>query len=299
MAILSSVLFRATPIATVNKALCSGSPRTFAWYSHEARANCRRESGPTAANIRRSLVAARSRGLRKYASPWLPAAASVPDAGVPVVHRWTELVGSLRPLKMQARTMAIPEPVAKRVLAGESVGVPGKGAVDELTDRNVRRIVELERASQSTSSTSARVAARIAAFCGTTTFVWLHIAWFGSWLFVNTSSFFDPHPDPFPFPMLTLKINLEAIFLAAFILIGQNHQTRLTEKRSHLDLQINLLTEQENTQMLKMLQSIAAKVDADFEKDPNLAAMQQATHPEKLVDQIDKATKTMSHQPET
>ena len=43
---------------------------------------------------------------------------------------------------------------------------------------------------------------------------------------------------------LTLIVSLEAIFLSTFILISQNHETRLSERRNQLDLQINLLTEQ-------------------------------------------------------
>ena len=59
-------------------------------------------------------------------------------------------------------------------------------------------------------------------------------------------------------------VSLEAIFLSTFILISQNQDTRISERRNHLDLQINLLSEQENTKMLMMLQAIAEKVGADF-----------------------------------
>lgn len=80
----------------------------------------------------------------------------------------------------------------------------------------------------------------------------------------------------------------KAIFLSAFILISQNHETRLAQQRSHLDLQINLLTEQENTQMLKMLRAIATKVGASFDEDPDLVAMEQSTSPERMLEQIDQ-----------
>ena len=63
---------------------------------------------------------------------------------------------------------------------------------------------------------------------------------------------FPFHPDPFPFTFLKLVVSLEAIFLFAYILINQKQDTRIAERRSRLDLQINLLTEQENTTMLKV-----------------------------------------------
>ena len=82
-------------------------------------------------------------------------------------------------------------------------------------------------------------------------------------------------------------VSLEAIFLSTFILISQNHDTKISERRNHLDLQINLLSEQENTKMITMLQAIAAKVGAEIDQDPHLQALSEKTEPEKLVRQIE------------
>jgi uncharacterized membrane protein len=49
--------------------------------------------------------------------------------------------------------------------------------------------------------------------------------------------------DPYLFSFLTLVVSLEAIFLSTFILISENRQARIDERRNHLDLQINLLAE--------------------------------------------------------
>lgn len=163
-------------------------------------------------------------------------------------------------------------------------------SADELTERNVRTIIALERQAKSSHSMGERVAARIAASFGSATFVLLHFALFAAWIFFNTSSAFAQHPDPFPFPRLTLFVALEAIILSGVILISQNLETRRTEQRSHLDLQINLLIEQENTRMLKLLRSIAVKVGADIETDPGHLALEESTRPERLLDQIEKAT---------
>ena len=160
---------------------------------------------------------------------------------------------------------------------------------DEVTANNVRTIAELEAAARADASTGERIAEHIAAFCGSVLFIWIHIFWFGGWIFMNTSPMFETHPDPFPFTFLTLVVSLEAIFLSSFILISQNQETRFADRRSHLDLQINLLTEQENTKMLRMLESIAHKVGADIDAPPELAVLEEATRPERLLDQIDQA----------
>src|ERR1044071_2448442 len=61
-----------------------------------------------------------------------------------------------------------------------------------------------------------------------------------------------------------------------------------------IDLQINLLTEQENTKMLTILKRIADKVGAKTDDDPSLHVLEQATRPEKLVEQIEAANKQKS-----
>jgi uncharacterized membrane protein len=73
---------------------------------------------------------------------------------------------------------------------------------------------------------------------------------------------------------------------------------QLSERRSQLDLQINLLTEQENTKMLTMLKQIADKVGVDVSQDPTVQVLEQSTRPEKLVAQIERAVDTPKHESE-
>jgi uncharacterized membrane protein len=161
--------------------------------------------------------------------------------------------------------------------------------VEDVTQRNVQAIVRLEENAKANRDRTDRMADAIARFCGSFTFVWVHLIWFGAWVAVNVIPGM-PRFDPFPFTFLTLVVSLEAIFLSTFILISQNHETRLSERRNQLDLQINLLTEQENTKMLELLERIAEKIGARTDDDPSRRVLEQATRPEKLVDQIEKAT---------
>ena len=165
-------------------------------------------------------------------------------------------------------------------------GYRSAGSVSELTERNIRAIVELESEARANESRMQRVAQAVASFCGTMPFFWAHVVWFGGWIAFNTLGA-QPHVDPYPFTFLTLLVSLEAIFLSTFILISQNEETRLTERRNALDLQINLLTEQENTKMLRMLGKIAEKLGVP-DDDPSGAVLEQATRPDKLAAQIDR-----------
>ncbi|HEY0765981.1 MAG TPA: DUF1003 domain-containing protein [Pyrinomonadaceae bacterium] len=158
-------------------------------------------------------------------------------------------------------------------------------SAEELTEQNVDKVTQLEESARRQRTPSDRISEAIANFCGSMTFVWVHVVWFGGWILLNLIPGL-PHFDQFPFTFLTLVVSLEAIFLSTFILISQNLETRITERRSHLDLQLNMLSEQENTKMISILLAIAEKVGADLSHDPHLAALSEETEPERLVEQI-------------
>jgi len=161
------------------------------------------------------------------------------------------------------------------------------GSAEELTKRNIEIVKQLEQSSKEERSKSEQVAERIANFCGSMTFVWVHVAWFGGWIFFNLISGVR-HIDPFPFTFLTLVVSLEAIFLSTFILISQNHDAKISERRNHLDLQINLLSEQENTRMLELLRAVAEKLGCEIPHESEIAPLSEETSPEKVVAQFDQ-----------
>ena len=62
-----------------------------------------------------------------------------------------------------------------------------------------------------------------------------------------------------------MTVSLEAIFLALFVLASQNRLAHQSDKRAHLDLQVNLLAEREMTAVLQLLQDIAAHLDVPMQ----------------------------------
>jgi uncharacterized membrane protein len=158
----------------------------------------------------------------------------------------------------------------------------------ELVQANVKRIAGLEAAEHAKATPAERVADAIAAFTGSMRFVWASVALIGGWIVLNLVLPRPERVDPFPFPLLTLILSVEAIFLSIFILMSQNRAAGVSDKRSHLDLQLNLLSEQENTKMLLMLQEIGQAVGAEF-SDPELKELEANTKPEELSHQIDQA----------
>jgi uncharacterized membrane protein len=166
-----------------------------------------------------------------------------------------------------------------------------EGSVEEVTRQNVDRVLALDAAEEGKATITDRVARAITAFSGSMTFVSINIVAIGAWVGFNVAL---PEPrrfDPFPFSLLTLILSVEAIFLAIFILITQNRDARITEKRAQLDLQLNVLSEQENTKMLLILEQIANAVGARISEEWVVRALTQDTRPEALSQQIDAAAK--------
>src|SRR6478672_5475671 len=155
---------------------------------------------------------------------------------------------------------------------------PARAAAGKLIRRNVERIRSLERWSKRNRTFADRVAETVARFCGHMGFVWVHAALFAAWIGWNAMPGLS-HFDPYPFTFLTLCVSLEAIFLSSFILIAQNYEMRVSERRNQLDLQINLLSEQENTKMLQLLERIARQVGANLDDVDEIRALEQATRP--------------------
>jgi len=160
-------------------------------------------------------------------------------------------------------------------------------SISSLTRKNVEIIGELEKAANSHRSPTDRMADAISRFVGSMLFVYLHLIWFGIWIALGTLPGVPDawRVDPFPFTFLTFVVSLEAIFLSTFILISQNHEELLARRRNHLDLQINLLSEQENSQILKMLEDIQARLQ--IQADPDAKVLKEAAHPDELIAQIE------------
>ena len=97
-------------------------------------------------------------------------------------------------------------------------------------------------------------------FFGSMQFLLLNMAAFTLWLTINTNKIpFVPAFDPFPFPMLTTVVSLEAIILTTIVLMSQNRQSLISSLREEVDIQVNLIAEREITKTLKLLSLLLEK----------------------------------------
>jgi uncharacterized membrane protein len=165
---------------------------------------------------------------------------------------------------------------------------PDNPALSDVVERNIRTILRMRAQSALDRTVQERLADGITSLSGRMSFVYLHAAWFGAWLLLNTGWFGIQPFDPFPYGLLTMIVSLEAIFLSTFVLISQNRLSEESDRRADLDLHIGLLNEAELTRALRMLHAIQDKLGIACDQPDELADLELRTDPEDVMAEIER-----------
>ena len=130
-------------------------------------------------------------------------------------------------------------------------------AAENPTQYNIEAIAKLEHDALDRRTSTERLSDAITRLVGNMGFLLAHLILILGWSLVNLHVIPGLKPfDPFPFGVLALVVSSESVFLTIFVLISQGRMARQSERRSHLDLQVGMLCEQELTTILQMLQKL-------------------------------------------
>jgi uncharacterized membrane protein len=99
---------------------------------------------------------------------------------------------------------------------------------------------------------------RISRFFGSPAFFAFALLFIAAWIAVNAWGAHEgwTHVDSPPFFWLQGLVSSNALLLTVAVLIRQNRMSQVAEHRAHLDLQINMLTEQKVTKMLQIIDQL-------------------------------------------
>jgi uncharacterized membrane protein len=115
---------------------------------------------------------------------------------------------------------------------------------------------EIEKRAQ---DSQLKIADQITRFAGSMAFVYLHIALFALWML-----FFERSP----WPTLTLIVSLEAIFLSAFVMIGQNRQAAFQQKKADHDFVAQEQELKTNTELTRAVHDMTQDIHAIVSASP-------------------------------
>jgi uncharacterized membrane protein len=192
------------------------------------------------------------------------------------------------------REVEAAEKARSRSRARTSDGSPPSGdvrrAAAELPARmvreNVEAIVSLENLAESSLNRHQRTIERITAVAGRPGALYATLLLVCGWIVLNVV-LEKSAPDPPPFQYLQLGVGGTALFTTLMILITQNRQAKIADQRAHLDLQVNLSTEQKVTKLVEMLDRVQrATTDRSSRLDPSVEALKVSVDPHAVVEAL-------------
>jgi uncharacterized membrane protein len=158
------------------------------------------------------------------------------------------------------------------------------------TQQNIKAIAKLEEEALDRRTAAERASDSIVKAIGSTPYLLLHILLVAIWSTINLNLIPGVKAfDPFPFGILALLLAAEGVFLTIFVLISQNRMAREADRRSHLDLQVGMLAEQELTVMLQMLQKLCRHAGVDVNSsNQQVKEFSEATDVQKLASELEE-----------
>jgi uncharacterized membrane protein len=167
-----------------------------------------------------------------------------------------------------------------------SIYINGKKyPLSEQVIKNIETIIGFQTKQEQKLPLRDRIIEKIASFFGKSEFLYLQLIFFLSWAIC---SHIAPQLLPFGLPRFNLQdmgIDIASLLIATGVLVQQTRQDKLAEQRSHLGLQINLLTEQKIAKLIKLIEEL--RTDDPHIRDREdweAEIMQQATDPQVVLD---------------
>src|ERR1017187_4202326 len=158
------------------------------------------------------------------------------------------------------------------------------------TQYNIDAIAKLERDALDRRTPTERVSDVITRLVGNVGFLLAHVILISGWSLVNLHMIRVLKVFiPFPFGVLALDVSSESVLLTIFVLISQSRMARQSERRSHLDLQVSMLSEQELTTVLQMLQKLCQHMGVNVDSSKQeVQSFSNTTDVHKLASELEE-----------
>ena len=157
------------------------------------------------------------------------------------------------------------------------------------TQYNIDAIAKLEHDALNRRTPTERVSDVITKVVGNVGFLLAQLILISGWSLLNLHVIPGLKAfDPFPFGVLALVVSSESVFLTIFVLISQSRMARQSERRSHLDLQVGMLSEQELTTILQMLQKLCQHMGVNVDSSKQeVQSFSKTTDVHKLASELE------------
>ena len=159
---------------------------------------------------------------------------------------------------------------------------------------NVEAVFALYEKAEDSLPSHQRQIERLAAALGRPRFLYAYMLGVAGWISANgiAPSFGAQPLDAPPFFWLQGFVAANALLVTIIILIAQNRQSQLAERRAHLDLQVNLLSERKITKVIALLEELRRDMPSVKDRYDDVAeAMTRPADPQMVVRALDDKIK--------
>jgi uncharacterized membrane protein len=158
-------------------------------------------------------------------------------------------------------------------------------------DQNIESVAALYRREREAIGASRRWVELVGRFMGRPIYLVAIVALSSLWVIGNLIGHFWLRNswDPPPFELLDGMMTFVALLTTTIVLITQNRQTKLEQQRAHLELQVNLLTEQKVTKLILLIEELRRDLPMVKDRhDAHAAALQHPANTAEVLSALDQ-----------
>ncbi len=173
---------------------------------------------------------------------------------------------------------------------GEHIQMDADEKIDPMNE-HIQTVAELHKRAEHSASLPQRAIENVTNFLGRPKFLFIILVVVAIWTVVNILliKLGLPSFDPPPFIWLQGVLSLGAVLQATMILITQNRQDVMIERRTQLDLQVSLLLDQKMSKLITMVDQLR-RIHPDLEDgtDPQVEALKKTVDPHQSIKTLDQ-----------
>jgi uncharacterized membrane protein len=185
--------------------------------------------------------------------------------------------------------------------ASSSIYIDGKKyPLSEQVVKNIETVIGFQAQQERNIPIHEQILSKVASFFGKSIFLYLQLIFFVTW---GLYSHFAPHLLPWNLPKFDLEqmgLDMASLLIATGVLVQQTRQDKLAEQRSHLNLQINLLTEQKIAKLIDLMEELRKDLPNIRDRyDWEAQMMKEATDPQVVLNILQENLEQSLEEPKT
>ena len=162
--------------------------------------------------------------------------------------------------------------------------------IPEQIVKNIEAITNHQERYQEQATPAQKILEKTVSIFGRPEFLYFQIGFFTIWEICGHLVDIGILPTSFPeFDLREQWLDLASLFISTGVLVYENRQEKVSEERSHLMLQLNLITEQKIAKLISLVEELRVDLpNVKNRNDEEAEVMKQATDPQVILEVIHK-----------